>query len=177
MINLGCSSDSNVDSASTDEIPSIARIDERLSVLSFIEFHILSFIGIRSFPNLIDSLFLLALPHKQLRIHVILSKHRGRSGYQQKDRKPSQNDKTEHGMEKTVKNQGQRPKKPKSESILKNQHGPAVAPMTAGKPRDTTQVVTRGIQMIANHMLQSEVGVCQYEVRVEGIRANDWRGD
>ncbi|GJZ25414.1 hypothetical protein Tco_0569667, partial [Tanacetum coccineum] len=25
-----------------------------------------------------------------------------RSGYQQKDRKPSQNDKTEHGMEKTV---------------------------------------------------------------------------
>ncbi|GJX42981.1 reverse transcriptase domain-containing protein, partial [Tanacetum coccineum] len=35
------------------------------------------------------------------------------SGYQQKGRKPSQNDKTEHGMEKTVKNQGQRPKKVK----------------------------------------------------------------
>ncbi|GJR97581.1 hypothetical protein Tco_0269755 [Tanacetum coccineum] len=33
-----------------------------------------------------------------------------RSGYQQKDRKPSQNDKTEHGMEKTVQNQGQSPK-------------------------------------------------------------------
>ncbi|GJR76793.1 hypothetical protein Tco_0089158 [Tanacetum coccineum] len=32
-----------------------------------------------------------------------------RSGYQQKDRKPSQNDKTEHGMEKTVQNQGQSP--------------------------------------------------------------------
>ncbi|GKC53651.1 hypothetical protein Tco_1076396 [Tanacetum coccineum] len=30
-----------------------------------------------------------------------------RNGYQQKDRKPSQNDKTEHGMEKTVQNQGQ----------------------------------------------------------------------
>ncbi|GKA43287.1 hypothetical protein Tco_0736011 [Tanacetum coccineum] len=30
-----------------------------------------------------------------------------RSGYQQKDRKPSQNDKTEHGMEKTVQNQCQ----------------------------------------------------------------------
>ncbi|GJS29025.1 retrovirus-related pol polyprotein from transposon TNT 1-94 [Tanacetum coccineum] len=30
------------------------------------------------------------------------------SGYHQKDRKPSQNDKTEHGMEKTVQNQGQR---------------------------------------------------------------------
>ncbi|GJR11010.1 LysM domain receptor-like kinase 3 [Tanacetum coccineum] len=45
----------------------------------------------------------------------------GRSGYQQKDRKPSQNDKTEHGMEKTVQNQGQNPKMPKSESILKNQ--------------------------------------------------------
>ncbi|GJV49355.1 retrovirus-related pol polyprotein from transposon TNT 1-94 [Tanacetum coccineum] len=43
------------------------------------------------------------------------------SGYQQKDRNPSQNDKTEHGMEKTVQNQGQSPKMPKSESILKNQ--------------------------------------------------------
>ncbi|GKA56480.1 hypothetical protein Tco_0755552 [Tanacetum coccineum] len=43
------------------------------------------------------------------------------SGYQQKDRKPSQNDKTEHGMEKTVQNQGQSPKMPKSESILMNQ--------------------------------------------------------
>ncbi|GKD15911.1 retrovirus-related pol polyprotein from transposon TNT 1-94 [Tanacetum coccineum] len=48
------------------------------------------------------------------------SKYRG-SGYQQKDRKPSQNDKTEHGMEKTVQNQGQSPKMSKSESILKNQ--------------------------------------------------------
>ncbi|GJY52708.1 reverse transcriptase domain-containing protein [Tanacetum coccineum] len=38
-----------------------------------------------------------------------------------KDRKPSQNDKTEHGMEKTVQNQGQSPKMPKSESILTNQ--------------------------------------------------------
>ncbi|GJS01735.1 putative reverse transcriptase domain-containing protein [Tanacetum coccineum] len=46
---------------------------------------------------------------------------RSGSGYQQKDRKPSQNDKTEHGMEKTVQNQGQSPKMPKSESILKNQ--------------------------------------------------------
>ncbi|GKA12424.1 reverse transcriptase domain-containing protein [Tanacetum coccineum] len=43
-----------------------------------------------------------------------------RSGYHQKDRKPSQNDKTEHGMEKTVQNQGQSPKMPKLESILKN---------------------------------------------------------
>ncbi|GJR98266.1 reverse transcriptase domain-containing protein [Tanacetum coccineum] len=42
------------------------------------------------------------------------------SGYHQKDRKPSQNDKTEHGMEKTVQNQGQSPKMAKSESILKN---------------------------------------------------------
>ncbi|GJV07423.1 reverse transcriptase domain-containing protein [Tanacetum coccineum] len=40
------------------------------------------------------------------------------SGYQQKDRKPSQNDKTEHGMEKTVQNQGQSPKD-KSEVILR----------------------------------------------------------
>ncbi|GJZ99112.1 hypothetical protein Tco_0671663 [Tanacetum coccineum] len=29
------------------------------------------------------------------------------SGYHQKDRKPRQNDKTEHGMEKTVQNQAQ----------------------------------------------------------------------
>ncbi|GJT10586.1 hypothetical protein Tco_0857628 [Tanacetum coccineum] len=36
-----------------------------------------------------------------------------RSGYHQKDRKPSQNDKTEHGMEKTVQNQGQSPKNAK----------------------------------------------------------------
>ncbi|GKA02026.1 hypothetical protein Tco_0674691 [Tanacetum coccineum] len=43
------------------------------------------------------------------------------SGYQQKDRKQSQNDKTEHEMEKTVQNQGQRPKMSKSESIQKNQ--------------------------------------------------------
>ncbi|GKB32599.1 hypothetical protein Tco_0872000 [Tanacetum coccineum] len=43
------------------------------------------------------------------------------SGYQQKDRKPSQNDKTEHGMEKTVQNQGQSPKMSKSESIPTNQ--------------------------------------------------------
>ncbi|GKE65447.1 copia protein [Tanacetum coccineum] len=43
------------------------------------------------------------------------------SGYQQKDRKPSQNDKTEHGMEKTVQNQGQSPKKSKSKSKQKNQ--------------------------------------------------------
>ncbi|GKF90410.1 hypothetical protein Tco_0274111, partial [Tanacetum coccineum] len=42
------------------------------------------------------------------------------SGYHQKDRKPSQNDKTEHGMEKTMQNQGQSPKMAKSESKLKN---------------------------------------------------------
>ncbi|GJW26904.1 reverse transcriptase domain-containing protein [Tanacetum coccineum] len=45
--------------------------------------------------------------------------HYARSGYQQKDRKPSQNDKTEHGMEKTVQNQGQSPKMPKS-GVIKN---------------------------------------------------------
>ncbi|GJU17998.1 hypothetical protein Tco_1145964 [Tanacetum coccineum] len=49
-------------------------------------------------------------------------KGRGSRDNRQKDRKPSQNDKTEHGMEKTVQNQGQSPKMPKSESILKNQH-------------------------------------------------------
>ncbi|GJS19914.1 hypothetical protein Tco_0448546 [Tanacetum coccineum] len=42
------------------------------------------------------------------------------SGYHQKDRKPSQNDKTEHGMEKTVQIKApQSPKIPKSESKQK----------------------------------------------------------
>ncbi|GKD13070.1 hypothetical protein Tco_1197477, partial [Tanacetum coccineum] len=50
-------------------------------------------------------------------------KSQRRSGYQQKDRKPSQNDKTEHGIEKTVQNQGQSPKKSKSKSKLKNTIG------------------------------------------------------
>ncbi|GJY59524.1 hypothetical protein Tco_0459416 [Tanacetum coccineum] len=58
-----------------------------------------------------------------------------RSGYHQKDRKPSQNDKTEHGMEKTVQNQGQSPKMPKSESILKNTVGCNLNPSDGpGKP-------------------------------------------
>ncbi|GJT88205.1 hypothetical protein Tco_1069922 [Tanacetum coccineum] len=57
------------------------------------------------------------------------------SGYQQKDRKPSQNDKTEHGMEKTVQNQGQSPKMPKSESKLKNTIGCNLNPSDGpGKP-------------------------------------------
>ncbi|GKE96438.1 hypothetical protein Tco_1581293, partial [Tanacetum coccineum] len=76
---------------------------------------------------------------------------------------------------------------------------PAIAPVTAGKPRGTTQVVTRGILMIgvinagglrycstsvrggstrqyevAEH---SEEGVCQVRGGVHGIRANDWRDD
>ncbi|GJZ21739.1 hypothetical protein Tco_0558778 [Tanacetum coccineum] len=42
------------------------------------------------------------------------------SGYQQKDRKQSQNDKTEHEMEKTVQNQGQSPKMSSQSQILKN---------------------------------------------------------
>ncbi|GJR69655.1 hypothetical protein Tco_0015720 [Tanacetum coccineum] len=54
------------------------------------------------------------------KVNVVFHQFEG-SGYKQKDRKPSQNDKTEHGMEKTVQNQGQSPKMPKSESIQKNQ--------------------------------------------------------
>ncbi|GJT87449.1 hypothetical protein Tco_1069166 [Tanacetum coccineum] len=65
------------------------------------------------FPDCVDSQFC----HSQ-EFHI-LSFSGNRSGYQQKDRKPSQNDKTEHGMEKTVQNQGQSPKMPKSESIQK----------------------------------------------------------
>ncbi|GJU06191.1 gag-pol polyprotein [Tanacetum coccineum] len=58
---------------------------------------------------------------KKTKLCTAMSQQRQRSGYQQKDRKPSQNDKTEHGMEKTVQNQGQSPKMSKSESILMNQ--------------------------------------------------------
>ncbi|GKB76512.1 putative reverse transcriptase domain-containing protein [Tanacetum coccineum] len=62
--------------------------------------------------------------YHQLRVreeYIPKTAFRNRSGYHQKDRKPSQNDKTEHGMEKTVQNQGQSPPMTKSESILKNQ--------------------------------------------------------
>ncbi|GJV50426.1 ribonuclease H-like domain-containing protein [Tanacetum coccineum] len=66
---------------------------------------------------------------------ALFEKFRTRSGYQQKDRKPSQNDKTEHGMEKTVQNQGQSLKMPKSESILKNTVGCNLYPSDGpGKP-------------------------------------------
>ncbi|GKC44636.1 hypothetical protein Tco_1062358, partial [Tanacetum coccineum] len=70
------------------------------------------------------------------------------SGYQQKDRKPSQNDKTEHGMEKTVQNQGQRPKKvkvkvnPEESTVkpeLKNTIGCNLNPSDGpGKPNSIT---------------------------------------
>ncbi|GJS38549.1 reverse transcriptase domain-containing protein [Tanacetum coccineum] len=44
---------------------------------------------------------------------ITLKSGKKRSGYRQKDRKPSQNDKTEHGMEKTVQNQGPKSKNAK----------------------------------------------------------------
>ncbi|GJZ92838.1 hypothetical protein Tco_0664903 [Tanacetum coccineum] len=70
------------------------------------------------------------------RIEAFITRERGLgSGYHQKDRKPSQNDKTEHGMEKTVQNQGQSPKMSKSESILKNTVGCNLNPSDGpGKP-------------------------------------------
>ncbi|GJY81026.1 hypothetical protein Tco_0493777 [Tanacetum coccineum] len=58
---------------------------------------------------------LFELPSTRVRFHLSTTPFCSGSGYQQKDRKPSQNDKTEHGMEKTVQNQGQSPKMPKSE--------------------------------------------------------------
>ncbi|GKB16948.1 hypothetical protein Tco_0850871 [Tanacetum coccineum] len=70
-----------------------------------------------------------------------------RSGYHQKDRKPSQNDKTEHGMEKTVQNQGQSPKvrvnteesAVKPEPELKNTIGCNLNPSDGpGKPNSIT---------------------------------------
>ncbi|GJS71179.1 reverse transcriptase domain-containing protein [Tanacetum coccineum] len=60
-------------------------------------------------------------PEEDERVEETLTDPEHGSGYHQKDRKPSQNDKTEHGMEKTVQNQGQSPKMPKSESKQKNQ--------------------------------------------------------
>ncbi|GJT99885.1 hypothetical protein Tco_1110224 [Tanacetum coccineum] len=66
------------------------------------------------------------------------------SGYHQKDRKPSQNDKTEHGMEKTVQNQGQSPKNANVRVIteesaatgaeLKNTYWMNLNPLWPGKP-------------------------------------------
>ncbi|GKB98009.1 hypothetical protein Tco_0984146 [Tanacetum coccineum] len=60
-----------------------------------------------NFPNHNNSSI---LPSSQVK-HSSSSTGETGSGYQQKDRKPSQNDKTEHGMEKTVQNQGQSPLK------------------------------------------------------------------
>ncbi|GKA39307.1 hypothetical protein Tco_0731858 [Tanacetum coccineum] len=72
------------------------------------------------------------------------------SGYQQKGRKPSQNDKTEHGMEKTVQNQGQKSKNTKvrvnteesavkPEPELKNTIGCNLYPSDGpGKPNSIT---------------------------------------
>ncbi|GKB12143.1 hypothetical protein Tco_0846066 [Tanacetum coccineum] len=71
------------------------------------------------------SIFILCLVPKQNLPYKYPPKLQGREeeGVEvdiiKKDRKPSQNDKTEHGMEKTVQNQGQSLKMPKSESILK----------------------------------------------------------
>ncbi|GJS49174.1 hypothetical protein Tco_0599295 [Tanacetum coccineum] len=49
----------------------------------------------------------------EARAQIDMVEDTDRSGYHQKDRKPSQNDKTEHGMEKTVQNQGQKSKNAK----------------------------------------------------------------
>ncbi|GJW08065.1 hypothetical protein Tco_1570488 [Tanacetum coccineum] len=76
------------------------------------------------------------------------------SGYQQKDRKPSQNDKTEHGMEKTVQNQGQSPKMPKSESILKNTVGCNLNPSDGpGKPNSISMKTVK-TKWALNHLQQ-----------------------
>ncbi|GJZ58342.1 hypothetical protein Tco_0613836 [Tanacetum coccineum] len=77
-----------------------------------------------------------------------------RSGYHQKDRKPSQNDKTEHGMEKTVQNQGQSPKMPKSESILKNTVGCNLNPSDGpGKPNSIIMKTVK-TKWALNHLQQ-----------------------
>ncbi|GJS69177.1 hypothetical protein Tco_0702018 [Tanacetum coccineum] len=61
------------------------------------------------------------------------------SGYHQKDRKPSQNDKTEHGMERDCANEKARvPKMSKSESILKK---------SAVKPEPTVEILLNGIYL------------------------------
>ncbi|GJS93519.1 hypothetical protein Tco_0800487 [Tanacetum coccineum] len=76
------------------------------------------------------------------------------SGYHQKDRKPSQNDKTEHEMEKTVQNQGQSPKMPKSESILKNTVGCNLNPSDGpGKPNSISMKTVK-TKWALNHLQQ-----------------------
>ncbi|GJR86115.1 RNA-directed DNA polymerase, eukaryota [Tanacetum coccineum] len=68
--------------------------------------------GLKQGDPLSPFLFILVMKSLHLSFQKVVN---AGSGYQQKDRKPSQNDKTEHGMEKTVQNQGQSPKMPKSE--------------------------------------------------------------
>ncbi|GJX96620.1 hypothetical protein Tco_0352418 [Tanacetum coccineum] len=68
------------------------------------------------------------------------------SGYQQKDRKTSQNDKTEHGMEKTVQNQGQIIKEKNEKENMKRKRKEAGASLHLShkellfKPRQPTGV-------------------------------------
>ncbi|GKF30412.1 hypothetical protein Tco_0100210, partial [Tanacetum coccineum] len=76
------------------------------------------------------------------------------SGYQQKDRKPSQNDKTEHGMEKTVQNQGQSPKMSKPEPELKNTVGCNLNPSDGpGKPNSIFMKTVK-TKWALNHLQQ-----------------------
>ncbi|GJV64005.1 hypothetical protein Tco_1474833 [Tanacetum coccineum] len=48
-------------------------------------------------------------------------------------------------------------------------------------PKNMTIIGTKWVQRFENKAKKvtdmSVLGVCQYEVRVQGIRANDWRGD
>ncbi|GJV77648.1 hypothetical protein Tco_1509232, partial [Tanacetum coccineum] len=63
-----------------------------------------------------------------------------RSGYHQKDRKPSQNDKTEHGMEKTVQNQGQIVFRPTGYSISKDPEVEQIKEEPLEEPKEEGQL-------------------------------------
>ncbi|GKD68574.1 hypothetical protein Tco_1322664, partial [Tanacetum coccineum] len=101
---------------------------------------------IKTILNHLDELPLERIEHMEDKIEG--------SGYHQKDRKPSQNDKTEHGMEKTVQNQGQSPKMPKSESILKNTVGCNLNPSDGpGKPNSIFMKTVK-TKWALNHLQQ-----------------------
>ncbi|GJX07182.1 hypothetical protein Tco_0195114 [Tanacetum coccineum] len=76
------------------------------------------------------------------------------SGYQQKDRKPSQNDKTEHGMEKTVQNQGQIVKCERLEKELSK-----------------SKTVSKSFEALQKHAINLEIALQQCKEQIKNDKA------
>ncbi|GJQ93732.1 reverse transcriptase domain-containing protein [Tanacetum coccineum] len=85
------------------------------------------------------------------------------SGYQQKDRKPSQNDKTEHGMEKTVQNQGQI--EPELRTIVE------VAPMAERTMEEMLRAPTEGY---GEAIVLPEINADYFEIKTKTNLFFNW---